>query len=207
VAANEIVSSEIGKRLGLPMLDSRIVEMGGQLFFASTWMQKPSFHPQMTRDLFARCENRDRVYQLVVFDAWICNRDRHEGNLLVRTMGRAAAPRHMLLLNDHSHAFVWPNEDANDLARRVDEPLASCISIDYVKAEVKDSQQLSSAIRMVEQLSESSLELLLGSVPEELLRSADRTLYQRYLLARQAKLRQLFVDQQSLFTQLGGTLA
>jgi hypothetical protein len=102
---------------------------------------------------------------------------------------------------------VWPNEDANDLARRVDEPLASCISIDYVKAEVKDSQQLSSAIRMVEQLSESSLELLLGSVPEELLRSADRTLYQRYLLARQAKLRQLFVDQQSLFTQLGGTLA
>src|SRR6266516_627460 len=43
VGGNEWVAARLAEALGLPVLDYRIVSMEGQCFFASSYMQKPSF--------------------------------------------------------------------------------------------------------------------------------------------------------------------
>jgi len=101
VAANELLAALIARQLGLPILDFAVVQMGQDLFFASAFMQGGTFHPQIRTDLFDRCENKERVYGMLVFDAWICNIDRHDGNLLVRTTRRGGQEHTTLLLNDH----------------------------------------------------------------------------------------------------------
>jgi hypothetical protein len=109
VAANEWIAARLADSLGLPVLDFRLVTMGGNLFFASTWMQRPSFSPAITEDLLVKCENKERIYDVVVFDAWLCNLDRHAHNLVVRKLERDVnSKRHWLLLNDHSHLLVSP---------------------------------------------------------------------------------------------------
>src|SRR5713226_7424324 len=122
VAANELIAAGLARLLGLPTLDSRIVEMRGQLFFASVWMPAGTFYDPITAELFNGCANRDRTYGLVVFDAWLCNTDRHGGNLLVRRAGIPdnGGERLSLLLNDHSHCLVLPGKTVEALVARLD---------------------------------------------------------------------------------------
>lgn len=103
-ASNEIICAELGIQLGLPVLDTRLLEMNGELFFGSSWMEKPTYYPQITADLFSKCSNKDRVYDLVVFDTWLYNTDRHAGNLIVRLDKHKI--NHQMLLNDHSRCLV-----------------------------------------------------------------------------------------------------
>src|SRR5207237_936275 len=56
-ACNELVAAGLADQLGLPVLDFRVLEMGGVLFFGSSWMQAPTFHPAITEDLFNRTQN------------------------------------------------------------------------------------------------------------------------------------------------------
>jgi len=103
-AANELVVTRLAETLGLPVLNHAILEMRGELFFGSRWMERPTFYPQIDAQLFQKCGNKDRVYDLAAFDVWVCNRDRHHENLLVRRKSRPdGTEENWLLLNDHSH--------------------------------------------------------------------------------------------------------
>src|SRR5262249_12291042 len=117
VAANEFIAASLAGCLGLPVLDFCILEMNGHLFFGSTWMQYTSFAPQISEDLFNRCENRGRVYDLVVFDSWVCNVDRHHENLVVRCAKKRTngGDHHLMILNDHSHCLVPPGQTPANL--------------------------------------------------------------------------------------------
>src|ERR1700730_12500782 len=68
VAVNELIAVQLADLLGLPVLDHRIVEMNGHLFFASHYMQPGTFYQQTDQALFDQCENRERVYDLVALD-------------------------------------------------------------------------------------------------------------------------------------------
>lgn len=152
VAANELVAAYLGQALGLPMLDFGIVEMGSNEFFASSWMPPGSFYPAIRADLLARCENRDRVYDLVVFDAWLCNRDRHAGNLIVRVNRRRGEPdRLFMLLNDHSHCLLPPLRRPFQLPLLVNSRAADYAKhLDFVCAAVTDLGRLADALDAVE---------------------------------------------------------
>jgi hypothetical protein len=82
VAVNEHVAACLAEQLGLPVLDHRILDMNGDLFFAGAWMAQGTFLPHTSEDLFNKCDNKEQVYGLVTLDAWVCNTDRHAGNLL-----------------------------------------------------------------------------------------------------------------------------
>lgn len=113
VAANELISALLANRLGLPLLDFGVAEdRRKRTFFASDYLSKGQFHPSLTESLLDACVNRERVYDIVVFDIWLRNTDRHGGNFLVRDEKGGG---HLLLLNDHSRCLAQPSESPADI--------------------------------------------------------------------------------------------
>jgi hypothetical protein len=205
VAANEYIAACLADTLGLPILDYRIVVMKGELFFASSWMAKGSFYSGTTEDLFDLCSNRDKVYDLVVFDVWICNVDRHAGNLLVRRLqGRGGNERHLLLLNDHSHCLVIPGETPSHLANKLDSPPQQYVILDFVRNAIKDAARLSSALDTVRALDSNTLKSTVQSVPDAFLRDEEKGAYEDFLLARKDRLRTIFMNGLNCFSRLQG---
>jgi hypothetical protein len=206
VAANEFLAASLAGYLGLPVLDFCILEMDNRLFFGSTWMQKPSFAPQISEDLFNRCENRGRVYDLVVFDSWVCNVDRHNENLIVRCTKKKAGEgdQHLLLLNDHSHCLVQPKKTPASLADLLDTLPDKYIRLEFVKAAIKERDNLKASLERVETVNGKAISEAIEAVPEEFLPAAERGAVEEFLLQRQSRLRSIFRNGQNCFTNLGG---
>lgn len=203
VAANEWVAAELATALALPLLDYRIVTMGGELFFASTWMRRESFATGIDRYLFNRCDNQHIVYELVVFDAWLINTDRHSGNLIVRLPKRTGDP-HLAILNDHSHLLVSPSEPKTPegLLSRLDGSPEPYVSLPFVREAITSRQRLSRAIDRVEKLPDVVIRDAVRSAPDKLLGAPYRAAYERFLLDRRTKLRAAFANKPGVFPNL-----
>ena len=203
LAANELVSATIGRHLGLPLLDSTVVQMGSDLFFASTYMAKGSFYPQITEDLFNKCENRERVYTMVVFDTWLCNQDRHDRNLLVRAVKRSGSEVYTILPNDHGHCLVADQTPAI-LPGLLDSPPGQYLKIQYVAEAIRELGKLRQALDAVEAMKDVVLSSAVRSIPEKLLNSKDQGDYENFLMQRRTRLRRLFEDNRACFPKLAG---
>jgi hypothetical protein len=207
VAANEYIAARLANAIGLPILDFRILEMAGHPLFASGWMDKGTFCPQTTRELFAKCQNRDRVYDLVVFDCWINNTDRHQENLLVREIRPrgAAEPRHTLLCNDHSHCLVRPKKAATELASQLDAPPVSHPNLAFVTEAVTQSARLADALRTAASVPDDTIKAAFSEMPVAFLPSAqDGKLMCEYLLERRDRLADIFRAHRATFNRLDG---
>lgn len=200
VAANELIAVELAAQLGLPVLDRAIVSMGGDLFFASAHMTKGTFFPHTTEDLFNGCENRDRVYDLVAFDSWVCNGDRHEGNLLVRDL----RGRRLLLLNDHSHCLCHPGLVASHLSSRLGTFPNQYVRLDYVRDAIVDRDHLYAAVQSIMDLDTEIVRSIVRSTPSEWLSSTDSQMFEEFLLNRQVELGDRFSDDMGFFHRLRG---
>jgi hypothetical protein len=209
VAANEYIAARLAQAIGLPILDFTVVELAGAALFASAWMDKGTFHPETTDALFNRCENRDRIYDLVVFDAWIANIDRHAGNLLVREVRPRGAEnsRCQLLCNDHSHCLVRPNERANVLAGRLDAPPKDYVAINFVLNSIRDARRLTAALDRVAKIEDRTIEAAIAEMPATFVPSAPETaLIRDYLLERRDRLASIFRTHRATFSRLEGPL-
>ena len=209
VAANEYVAARLAQTIGLPILDFTVVELAGELCFASAWMSRGTFYPETTEALFDRCENRDRLYDLVVFDAWIANIDRHAGNLLVREVRPRGAenPRRQLLCNDHSHCLIRPRERANVLKSRLDAPPRDYISISFVINSITEAARLTAALDRVGQIQDGTIGAAIAEMPATFVPSApERALMQDYLLERRDRLATIFRTHRATFPRLKGQL-
>ncbi len=206
IAVNELISAMAGQGLGLPVLDFAILEMGGELLFGASWMQRGTFDPAITSATLVQCENLDRVYDLVVFDAWLCNEDRHDQNLLVRRRRQSGLPdRLFLLLNDHSRCLLPPGRTPGQLAALwLGSPPDRFIQLDYVRTQVVDRDALARAVDAVERLDDDTVRSFVRLVPEELLSAAQRTPIEDFLLTRKAELRQVFNAASTRFPALQG---
>jgi len=204
VGGNEWVAARLADGLGLPVLDHRVATMGGRLFFASARMPGPSFSPAIDEPLFQRCRNRDRAYDVVVFDAWLGNWDRHHENLVARRVSRGSE-EHLLLLNDHSHLLVGPGGPASgeQLLARLDTP-GVYVSLPFLRASIVSAERLGQALGMVEALTEPFVREIVRSTPEELLPSDAREAYENFLLQRRLRLRQLYRSNKENFPNLDG---
>jgi hypothetical protein len=118
--ANELLGSTLAKGLGLPTVDPHLVLVNTALLPFTKGPQMPN--PDM-RLAFATADGRlqkivtrissaglpaaeirawSYFAQVICFDEWIANYDRHPGNLLFGDPDR-------FLLIDHGHAFTGPN--------------------------------------------------------------------------------------------------
>jgi hypothetical protein len=197
VGANEWIAAELAAVLGLPVQDHVVVAKGGHVFFGSRLMPDTTFFPALSATILARCENRDRTYDVVVFDVWLINPDRHEENLIARRVRNE--DKHALMLNDHSHLLVNPlgPPTVSALMRAV-----SSSARPYVRqgccigASIDDPRLLAAALDSVERLSEGQIRSTVATTPAELLSTADQTVYADFLVERQARLRDV-VEQDS----------
>lgn len=206
VATTEMVTASLADFVGLPVLDHRLVCMGSELFFGSAWMPSGSFAPAVTPSLLDQCVNRDRIYEIVAFDVWVCNIDRHQENLIVReTRGRAGTVVRSLLLNDHSHCFIRPGETPAILPSRTGEPFrAEFVRLDFVRDRILDPGRLGKAVQAMEALSDASIEAVVRSVPDAFLSTAERRLMYQFIKVRRSQLRTIITDARSLFPNLAG---
>lgn len=208
VAANELIATELAGLLGLPILDCCVIEMAGTLYFGSTWMPPGTFDPALTEAAFQQCDNRERAYDVTVFDAWVYNIDRHQENLVVRRIpGKDGAPeRLLLLLNDHSHCVVPPPNTPASLAAKIGEPLQSCVrsELHFVRNSIVDLHKLSRALDTIERLSDDLIRAVVQSVPEPLLSVEDGLRIAAFLIQRKACLRQVLRDGRHLLPRLEG---
>jgi hypothetical protein len=188
VAANELIAARLARCLDLPVLGAEVARLKDQLFFASPWMDR-HFFGNFGPDALSGCLNRERVYDIAVFDAWICNSDRHEGNLLVR---HAPTGADVLLLNDHSHCLSMACGGPKGLTTMVTHNVESYIVSPTLWDALTDQARLDEAITRLEVLSVTAIRAVVDSVPAEFLTSAERTACVEFLVARQASLRQLF---------------
>lgn len=196
VAANELIAAGLGQLLGLPILDYQVLDMGGKLYFGSSYMQMPSFYDHVDEDLFNRCQNRGRVYDLVAFDAWVCNKDRHAGNLLVRrSQSRRDGQESLtLLLNDHSHCLVLPGQTPSHLTTLIGTPPTNYIRLHFVRDAIVSTQLLSAALDAVDALSDDRIVGVVRAVPEDFLPPQDIASIEAFLLSRKSELRRVFRD-------------
>lgn len=211
VAANELIAAGIAEHLGLPILDYRVLRAGphgDDLVFGSSWMNEGTYIPAVDQELFDRCGNRGRAYDMVVFDVWLINEDRTEENLMVRTrQGKVAheGQRHLLLLNDHSHCLVPPRSNAMVLRDYVKAPVTSYVHLDFIRSAIVDPASLADAINAVERLSEVQIAAIVDSVPPELLPAEEKLIFRDFLLERRDNLRRLFQSAGRTLPDLQGT--
>lgn len=204
VGANEWIAARLAETIGLPVLDHRIVTMGGEIFFASGWMQKPSFYPEIDNELFSRCDNRDRAYGVVVFDTWLINQDRHGRNLVVR----AKRGNHLMLLNDHSHLLVSPlgPQKTEELMGWVKAPPEPFIRLPFVRDSIADPAEVRAVLDRIEALSDTQIRATVNSTPTALLGVAEQGVYGDFLVERRACLREVIHGGSAAFPKLEGAI-
>jgi hypothetical protein len=210
VGANELIAAQLAQRLGLPVLECRLLRMEQDLFVGTTWMSEAQFHPFITEALLEKCSNKDRIYPLVVFDSWICNTDRHEGNLLVRCSGLSeskgkscSALRHTLLISDHNRSLLPDNLEVDHfdslLKRKF---LDEFILIGYIRNRIVNLQRLQDAVGLAEGVTDTDIDSIVNAVPDQLLADADKPAWTSFLTDRRDQLRTLLNENRSLFQYL-----
>jgi hypothetical protein len=213
VAANELISVRLAGVLGLPVLDHAIIELAGDIYFGSAWMPRTSYYEGFTEVVLSRSVNRDRIYDIVVFDVWLCNKDRHPNNLVARRQGNAVGPGYspscFIILNDHSHCPVFPGDPDTGHPSRL--PAAVTLPIEprnlkipCLADAVTDRSRLSQAIDAAQSISNETLLSIVSSVPDPFLPANQRGNIVRFLTGRRDHLRVLFEDGRGAFRNLGG---
>jgi hypothetical protein len=205
VAANELIAARLAGALGLPVLDHCLIRMGGKLFFGSNIMPAATFYPQITEALFNKCENRERIYDVVAFDAWVANVDRNDGNLIVRQSRSSggSSEHHLLILNDHSHCLLGPGVSTTELLARVRSPADPYVCLPFVRGAVTSARELGAAVDRIVQLPADAVVHMVHSTPPDLVTSAvDLDAIRSYLIARRAELRHVLLTATGVFPHL-----
>jgi hypothetical protein len=208
VGANELIAVRLAPLLGLPVLGHAVIEWRSDWFFASNWMDKSLFHPALDAALFAECVNKDCVYAMAVFDAWLINKDRHNENLIARRPVRRNPPVRELLLNDHSHLMVSPLGPVvvSALDKQLDRPASGFVWLDFVKRAIRSPGRLRDALAVIEGLDDTEVEAVVNSTPDALLSPVDKRAYSDFLNRRRRRLRGVMQKEPSPFPNLKGSI-
>lgn len=211
VGANELVSGLLASEMGLPVLDVRVLSMGGDVLAGSTWMGG-RFHPYMDATLFEECINRYHVYGIVVFDLWVCNTDRHEGGLIARCSGtetpgrkqQCGWDRHALILNDHSHCLLPDNRETTYFGSLLNhrDRVGEFVQLPFLLDAIQSPEMLGQAIGRAEAIPNEMLEGIIRQVPDALLPAEDKPAWVEFLSARRDRLREIVTASRRSFRNL-----
>jgi hypothetical protein len=208
VAVNELVAARLAIEMGLPIPDHRVLSHDGELFFGSVKLPVATYHPYIDDYFFSLCGNQDSTYELIVFDTWICNKDRHSENLWVRCSGdspkvtktkRCAATTHSLMLIDHEGGFLPDSRETTFFDSLIGTRVNECVQLSLLKTSTVDPSRLGKAIATAESVSDEVIRGIVYSVPEQLLPLDERDAWIEFLVARRNVLRQRFTNDRGYF--------
>jgi hypothetical protein len=212
VGANEMVAGRLAGQMGLPVLDIQVLSDNDRPLIGITRMNSDRMHPIMDQELFAACNNQHRVYGMVVFDVWLCNTDRHEGNLIARcggteTQGKKRLvcgwDRHHMVLTDHSHCLLPDNVEPTHFSSLMSrDRLGEFVLLPFVREAIRSRDMLRQALTKAEEISDEVLGGIVSQVPVGLLAADDRTEWAEFLIGRRDRLRELFGSGRESFPHL-----
>jgi hypothetical protein len=124
--ANEIIGLRLGQALNLPIPPGVVVTEGGQQFFCSMFFGGSGHQlPPADAEQVAIAHSHLAV-GIVLFDCWICNPDRHDGNISLNETTQE------ITLFDHGHSLLGDHGDVyQQYANRL------CIDNHCVAAELR----------------------------------------------------------------------
>jgi hypothetical protein len=193
---NEMISFRLAKLLGLNVAEVELAEIDGKQGIVSivkpaashfTWLQ---FQRRLSRSPVSYLRQPEQLRRTFVFDVWICNVDRHGGNLITFPKG----DRFDFYLIDHGvsllGAMKW---------RKIpwDSPYWQHISrYNYhypggMRSYIRSYSELLPHIKDVERIPEYEIREIVNELPDAILPREQKALLVKMLLSRQKQLRSI----------------
>lgn len=208
ILVNEYIADQLAKLLGLscgdgqvvavdaffiskePKLQGRNLEAGLQ--FGSTFINDGHDRDNFSEAYIPDLKNRDRLPEVIVFDTFVCNTDRHSGNLLLvfddPTRKNTSCE---FVLIDHSHilgGYEWSEHTLPSL--RDNEQLYACvITFDHVQPRMDVFEPF---LLKLEALTPDVLKPVVDSIPSEWgITSSERRALLDFLVIRKDRVRNI----------------
>ena len=103
VIANELIATGLARFCEIPFADGFTRTFHGTDYYFSNWYDEKKLHEvwHITDPIKTILRNENEVFELLCFDIFILNQDRHWGNILVH----GAPGQYLLRAIDHDRAF------------------------------------------------------------------------------------------------------
>lgn len=190
---NELLAYHLASRLHLPAARVEVAKIKGQLGIVSLARPVPQIYKwtQLNRRIYHNISSfilrPERLLKMFVFDIWICNIDRHGGNLLVYPVGE----KYDFYLIDHGlsllgavqwQGFSWDHPHWDRVVG---------YNRNYVRGltkYIRNYDQLEPYVKEIQRVSYEELEAAADSVPLIILSHENKRVVKQLLLSRQKKL-------------------
>jgi hypothetical protein len=193
LVANELISYRLAKLLNLKVANVELTYIGGRFGIISIKKRKrvcewEFLNTNVHQDPFTYLVKPGQLFKTFIFDTWICNVDRHSGNLIVYPVGG----KYNFYLIDHglslggaiqSRRVPWDDPYWDDISRyrpRFVRGLLDCIY---------NYEQLRPYIEEIEALPPYVIEEAVNSVPSKILSVKQKQIFKNFLFHRQWNLR------------------
>lgn len=203
IPANELIAAELANAADIPVLPWQFIQLpSGDLGWGSLRVDTADF-ANMGPTIFASLDEPDMISAVAVFDLWIGNTDRHNGNLLGRRNRRGGG--YSLLANDHSHALVREMFDPTQLYQHYQSiPMNAYFRSNVLRANVTLCDHFKETLELIESLDESDIRSIVEGVPDNWMSGSIRKAVADFLIGRAQNLRTLLNQALVLFPQMSG---
>lgn len=181
VGANELIAAELTLALGLPTVEWRLLELGGYVYFGC--QRVTDFAPIFDAAIFSRLNNPDRAYDMVAFDLWMMNIDRHDNNIRARKV-QNQPDQYLLVMIDHGHALLPPGRKVAHLPNLTSSVESAFVKSATIRTALSDANSLERAVESIKQLDDEAVRLAVNKVPSDWLSASDRGVVIQLLLQR-----------------------
>ncbi|MED0736353.1 hypothetical protein [Aneurinibacillus thermoaerophilus] len=193
LAGNELLAYHLASRLHLPIARVEAAKIKGQLGVVSLARPEPKLYKwdQLTRHIYHNIPRfilrPERLLKMFVFDIWICNIDRHGGNLLAYPVGE----KYDFYLIDHGlsllgavqwQGFSWDHPHWDRVVG---------YNRNYVRGlskYIRSYEQLKPYVKVIQHIPYQELEKSVDSIPLTMLSHENKRTVKQLLLSRQKKL-------------------
>jgi hypothetical protein len=203
VLASEYIASELIRELAFAGIPSKIVTVDAafisnqpELTGLTAGLQFGSFHERDNQPFspaaISRLTNRDDLPQVLVFDTYVVNGDRHPGNILLVEDPTRSSLAYRFAMIDHSHIFGTPRWDSHSLRSFHGYSTVPISALNYGHVGAK-FDVFEPFLSRLEALAPSTIQSIIDGIPSEWgVPSTDRAALKDFLEVRRSSVRPIF---------------
>lgn len=197
--ANEIIAYRLAKLLGLNAAEVELAELGGRIGVVSV-VQPASRHyswnqlgRKLNGSIIKHIDDPAQILQAFVFDIWICNVDRHGGNIVTIPNGQ----KYSFYLIDHGLALLgaisfrgvpWHSSYWNHVSRY------NRHYIRGIRSHIHSFQQLEPFIERIQHIPANQIYELIDDTPDSILPPMKKETVKKMLVTRQQNLDKIVMN-------------
>lgn len=178
ILVNEYISGKLAQLLSLPVVPFEIVEISDDFIKANPIFLKHKFQSghqfaslfidnciHFPKDSFndVNIKNRDHLARIIVFDLWIGNTDRKEGNLLLEPQQNGEYYLHII---DHGRIFADAKWTIKTLKKKPKMVIEDRVHKRFVSL-LQSQNEIQAAIRKILALPDERISDVIDSIPDD----------------------------------------